>query len=588
MIKLFITLYIMVLASFGLFIGSGVMLDYLGDKLIASSNIERDITQGTFNLLDQSIHGLNEGQTRDLIKEYQRKFGDEFGITDISQITLDKKQTVKLQTGEIVILDHSTHSDDSSDLVEMGTDEDIKNKNENEHEDEDAHNILYRKIPESDKAWRINLDIDSAVAINDQGVSTTIKGGQYAEGMLYLIQKKLSQVPLKQWPDVIKEIQMHFGLTLKLTNLDDIKKSLSNPAEQLVNLLEGKVINSTQGSNYTTFVQKINADILSKYPDNGSSANQNLAIQVGPIEIPWFIRNLPTLIILAFVLSIATALFLWLLPLWSNLQKIKKAAIEFGNGNYDTRIPTRKRSSIADVTTAFNSMAERTQDSIRSQKELTSAVSHELRTPVARMRFALEMLENTDDQKAKLRYSSDINDDIDELDQLLEELLSYARFDQSTTRLNVRMEKLSHWLTESMNKLMPLANDKNLNYQIIGIGANESASFEPRLLSRVLDNLVQNAIRYAQHNIEVTLCKDNDHYLLIVEDDGCGIQKQQRTKVFEAFSRLDASRDKATGGFGLGLAISDKIIKAHNGEIKIRESALGGARFEVYWPLKIQ
>ncbi|MEB8433951.1 ATP-binding protein [Cocleimonas sp. KMM 6892] len=586
MIKLFITLYIMVLASFGLFIGSGVMLDYLGDKLIASSNIERDITQGTFNLLDQSIHGLNEGQTRDLIKEYQREFGDEFGITDISQITLDKKQTVKLQKGEIVILDHSTHSDDSSDLVEMGTDEDIKNKNENE--DEDAHNILYRKIPESNKAWRINLDIDSAVAINDQGVSTTIKGGQYAEGMLYLIQKELSQVPLKQWPDVIKEIQMHFGLTLKLTNLDDIKKSLSNPAEQLVNLLEGKVINSTQGSNYTTFVQKIKSDILSKYPDNGSSANENLAIQVGPIEIPWFIRNLPTLIILAFVLSIATALFLWLLPLWSNLQKIKKAAIEFGNGNYDTRIPTRKRSSIADVTTAFNSMAERTQDSIRSQKELTSAVSHELRTPVARMRFALEMLENTDDQKAKLRYSSDINDDIDELDQLLEELLSYARFDQSTTRLNVRMEKLSHWLTESMNKLMPLANDKKLNYQIIGIGANESASFEPRLLSRVLDNLVQNAIRYAKHNIEVTLCKDNDHYLLIVEDDGCGIQKQQRTKVFEAFSRLDASRDKATGGFGLGLAISDKIIKAHNGEIKIRESALGGARFEVYWPLKIQ
>ena len=118
----------MVLASFGLFIGSGVMLDYLGDKLIASSNIERDITQGTFNLLDQSIHGLNEGQTRDLIKEYQRKFGDEFGITEISQITLDKKQTVKLQKGEIVILDHSTHSDDSSDLVEMRTDEDIKNK----------------------------------------------------------------------------------------------------------------------------------------------------------------------------------------------------------------------------------------------------------------------------------------------------------------------------------------------------------------------------------------------------------------------------------------------------------------------------
>ena len=315
---------------------------------------------------------------------------------------------------------------------------------------------------------------------------------------------------------------------------------------------------------------------------------RGLALQVGPIKIPWFVRYLPTLVLLAFVLSIATALFLWLLPLWSNLQKIKRAAIEFGNGNYDARIPFRKRSSIADVSAAFNSMAERTQDSIRSQKELTSAVSHELRTPVARMRFALEMLENTEDRQAIKRYSTDINDDIEELDKLLEELLSYARFDQVNSKISLRMEKLSPWLTKSINKLMPLAKDKNLDYQVIGIGVNESAIFEPRLLSRVLDNLVQNAIRYARNNIEVTLCKDNEHYLLIVEDDGPGIEKQQRGKVFEAFSRLDASRDKATGGFGLGLAISDKIIKAHQGHINISKSKMGGAKFDVYWPIMVE
>jgi len=231
-------------------------------------------------------------------------------------------------------------------------------------------------------------------------------------------------------------------------------------------------------------------------------------------------------------------------------------------------------------------MAERTQNSIRSQKELTSAVSHELRTPVTRMRFALEMLEDTKDENERKRYQSDINGDIDELDELLVELLSYARFDQASTELNLKQEKLIPWMATSMNKLMPLAKDKNLSYRVEGIEANESSLFEPKLLRRVLDNLVQNAIRYANHNIEVTLCKDNKNYLIIVDDDGSGIEEQQRQKVFEAFSRIDPSRHKSTGGFGLGLAISDKIIKAHQGHISIKTSKLGGAKFVVSWPYK--
>jgi len=101
-----------------------------------------------------------------------------------------------------------------------------------------------------------------------------------------------------------------------------------------------------------------------------------------------------------------------------------------------------------------------------------------------------------------------------------------------------------------------------------------------------LDNLVQNALRYASQTVEVTLTKDNNDYLLIVEDDGKGIPEEKRAHIFDAFSRIDASRDRASGGFGLGLAIVDRIVQAHSGNVSIHDSPLGGARFEVRIPAK--
>jgi two-component system sensor histidine kinase RstB len=268
------------------------------------------------------------------------------------------------------------------------------------------------------------------------------------------------------------------------------------------------------------------------------------------------------------------------------LLKIKKAADEFGSGNYNARIPRRWWSPVKKISNAFNAMAEQTQNSIRQQKELTSAVSHELRTPVARMRFALEMLDSSSSKHDKTRFINDINEDINDLDLLLEELLSYARFDQKNHSINPRLEKLIPWLSNSMEKLMSLAGNKVLHYRVEGIGINETSLFDARLMTRALDNLVQNALRYAKHTVEVMLTKDHDNYLLIIEDDGIGISKDKREEIFNAFSRIDTSRDRASGGFGLGLAIVDRIVKAHLGNIIVLDSPLGGARFEIRIPAK--
>ena len=564
MSRLFITLYLVVLSSFVLllFFINGITL--LGEVLPGSRDIEERITKGSFMLLDRSIDGLDQQQTTDLVEQYQKKFGQYFDLIELQKLPLEEDEIERLQKGEIV---ESTEEDE---IVEIEV-EYIKST-DNEPQEPD---FIYKKVANSNWVWRINLDTDVDYTINNFTLHTTVNPGRYTNGMMYLIESYLIKHTEDQWLQKINELKPDFGILVSLSEKTDLLASLEGKQGWHSRVIGGDVVNITQESDYATFVKII--------PDSSK------VIQIGPIEIPWVHKYLIHLLILSFVLAFAITLFLWARPLWSSLIKIKQAADEFGSGNYSARVPYKKRSPIATISKAFNAMAERTQRSIRSHKELTSAVSHELRTPVARMRFALEMLSATNDENDKQRFVNDINKDIDELDLLLEELLTYARFDQDDSTLKLSEEKLIPWINASMNKLMPLAKgtEKILNYQVQGIGVSETAKLEARLMSRVLDNLVQNALRYSHQRVEVTLAKDNDDYLLIVEDDGEGIPKMERDHIFDAFSRLDVSRDRASGGFGLGLAIAERIVKGHQGRISIHDSELvdeSGARFEVRFP----
>ncbi|VAW88258.1 hypothetical protein MNBD_GAMMA18-1044, partial [hydrothermal vent metagenome] len=112
----------------------------------------------------------------------------------------------------------------------------------------------------------------------------------------------------------------------------------------------------------------------------------------------------------------------------------------------------------------------------------------------------------------------------------------------------------------------------------------ERAHFEPKLMARAVGNLLQNAKRYAQNRVCIAFTQDNENYQITVDDDGAGIPEYERKHVFEAFKRLDASRDRGTGGYGLGLAIVQRICQWHNGVVTVEDSSLGGARFIISWP----
>jgi two-component system sensor kinase ParS len=110
-------------------------------------------------------------------------------------------------------------------------------------------------------------------------------------------------------------------------------------------------------------------------------------------------------------------------------------------------------------------------------------------------------------------------------------------------------------------------------------------AIEPQFMARALLNLLRNAIRYARQRVEVSIeHTDNGRWRLCVDDDGPGIPAADRVRIFEPFTRLDEDRSRATGGFGLGLAIVRRVAEWHHGTVEASDSPLGGARFMLSWP----
>ncbi len=311
--------------------------------------------------------------------------------------------------------------------------------------------------------------------------------------------------------------------------------------------------------------------------------NSDYIIALGPVYEQT--KNIPSdlLLIALYHLFIATILFLWFAPLARDLQKLRKVASNFGAENFSTRIKLSKNSSIALVADAFNSMAQRIQILVSAHKDLTHAVSHELKTPLARFKFSLEIIEGLESKQKQSRYLQDMKQDVRELDELIDEMLSYARLDMQNLRLNRTAVPAKQWLQElvchySQEKVqVSFKFDAQTSHQ-------QTLLIDCHLMNRAVHNLIRNGLRYAENHVQISLHINQQAVELRVDDDGQGIPEQYRDQVLQPFMRLDTSRDKQSGGYGLGLAIVNKIVRQHGGKMTIDSSPLGGAGFCIHLP----
>ncbi|MCK5828811.1 MAG: ATP-binding protein [Methylococcales bacterium] len=309
----------------------------------------------------------------------------------------------------------------------------------------------------------------------------------------------------------------------------------------------------------------------------------NYILALGPIHNKNKSLDSELMIIAMYYLLVAGALFLWLWPLSRDLHKLRKAAIGFGEEDFTTRVNLRKISSIAPVADAFNFMTQRIQDLVIAHKELTHAVSHELKTPLARFKFSLEIIDSNDDATQRRRYLQAMKQDVRELDDLIDEMLKYAKLSAENLTLHLDEVNAQQWLQEIVAQYKQpfikiyLAVNKELIIRI-----------DCHLMSRAINNLIRNGLRYAKSQLKISLDMNESQITLYVEDDGLGIPKEFLEHVFQPFTRLDISRDKQSGGYGLGLAITQKIVYQHEGSISADKSSLGGARFQLTWPAIIK
>lgn len=273
---------------------------------------------------------------------------------------------------------------------------------------------------------------------------------------------------------------------------------------------------------------------------------------------------------------IAIVLALWLWRFHSKLMQLQIAAQQLSEGNLQARAPEGFFQDVGYLNKAFNHMAERLEQLVSSHKRLTNAVAHELRTPIFRLRCQLELLYPGMEEAEIDRFAASMDEDLEELDTLVDELLSYARMESGRQSLSLQSIEPDHWLActiEHFSRSCP----KSLRY--IQNEDDESAiQCDPELVRRALSNLIGNASVYASSQIQVSCFYYNDALHLVVEDDGPGIPVEDRERVFEPFERLDKSRNRASGGYGLGLSICREIAQLHQGHMTISDSALGGAK----------
>lgn len=285
------------------------------------------------------------------------------------------------------------------------------------------------------------------------------------------------------------------------------------------------------------------------------------------------------------LLLLSLGVYMLILPVERKIKQVTEALDFIKGGDLSRRLKEEGDDEMTVLSSSFNNMVEHIQRLIEAQRELMRAVSHELRTPVARIRFGLQMLAEEDDATSRSMQVDFIDKDIEELNTLIDEIMTYAKLEQGMPSFEFVKVSLNEVIEQVATETKALKTGKEIEVDLPS--SQQMVDAEYRYLHRVVQNLSGNAVRYANTKVRISGGIVEDMAYVCVEDDGVGIPEADRERVFEAFARLDDSRTRASGGYGLGLSIVGRIAYWFGGKVKVDSSPdLGGARFIMVWPAK--
>jgi len=249
------------------------------------------------------------------------------------------------------------------------------------------------------------------------------------------------------------------------------------------------------------------------------------------------------------------------------ITKLARAAEKFGRGEEITEFKPSGALEIRQAGYEFDKMKKRIQRHLNQRTEMLSGISHDLRTPLTRMKLQMAFINDKD-------LAKKLSEDIDEMEKMLNEYLQF------TSSSYIEKDEMFN-LSELIQNIIEKYNNKNISQDLV-----PRIYFNGRknLVSRSLNNLIDNALRYA-NKVEVKLNKKSTSLFITIDDDGPGISKDEHENVFKPFYKIDKSRADSKSSVGLGLSIASDIIRSHGGNIKLEKSKMNGLRAKIFLPV---
>lgn len=310
------------------------------------------------------------------------------------------------------------------------------------------------------------------------------------------------------------------------------------------------------------------------------SQQRVLSLSIERKTKPKDVLTLQMILTAIFYVGILLCIMIWIYPLIKRLQLLRHSAKAFGEGDFAKRIEITNASYIIDIENEFNNMAGKIEALLADNQLLCNAVSHDLRTPLARLRFGIEALSETNNPHNKEKYVRHLSRDIEEMETLVGVLLNYARLEQKMIKVQRLPLNLNALIQSAVSHVVPNGPS------VVVINTNELAGDDPIIkgdenyLTMLINNLLTNAQQYAVKHIKITTQHTNKGVLLCVSDDGPGIAPEKREHIFKPFTRGDIQPEHK--GYGLGLAIVHRVALWHSAHVSINQSdELGGAQFTV-------
>jgi len=339
------------------------------------------------------------------------------------------------------------------------------------------------------------------------------------------------------------------------------------------------VYDNFKGKYYIEVTRQIN------FEENLPFKNLKLSVKFsiyGIILKSLLLASLITLLILIPVILIFSRTII------NPILNVSRGAREIASGNLGVKVKTTLNDELGELAKSFNYMSKELHKMKKIRNDLLAVISHELRSPLGRIKGYTELLNDLKlGKKEKLGYFESILGEIDFLNKMINEIIEISRLELNKEQLNKENTDISKLLEEIKKELEKAVKiNKNIEF-IFDYEENLFCFIDIEKMRRVLKNVIDNSIKAQAAKIYIFASKENNIIKIKIIDNGIGITEDQLEIVFEKFYRVDKSRDRTTGGFGLGLAICKGIINEHQGSIYFVKRDQG-AELHIELPLIIE